>query len=268
MKYRVDHDLHLHSFLSSCSGDPTQTPDAILHYAEENHLSTICMTDHYWDSAVPGASKWYAPQNFDHIAENKPLPQGKETAFLFGCETDLDKNFVLGIPKERYDDFHFIIIPTTHLHMTGFTISVEDAESDERRAALWVERFERVLNMDLPFHKVGIAHLVCGLIKRGDRCAVLDRLQKNDLERLFTRAAALGCGIELNRCDCEAAANEALHDSILRVLRVAKGCGCKFYLGSDDHTAKELARGVAAFAYMVDALGLEESDKMPLPTLR
>ena len=46
--------------------------------------------------------------------------------FLFGCETDINRNLDVGIPKERYDDFDFIIIPTTHLHMCGFTYTPEE----------------------------------------------------------------------------------------------------------------------------------------------
>jgi len=62
MKYIVDNDLHIHSYLSSCSDDPEQTPEAILSHAKKYGLKTICLTDHFWDSAVPGASEWYAPQ--------------------------------------------------------------------------------------------------------------------------------------------------------------------------------------------------------------
>ena len=269
MKYRIDHDLHLHSRLSSCSGDPTQTPEAILRYAEQNHLSTICLTDHYWDSAVPGASKWYMPQNFDHIAESRPLPQGENTAFLFGCETEFDKHFTLAMPKERFSDFDFIIIPTTHLHMTGLTISEEDAERDERRAALWVERLDRVLDMDLPFHKIGIAHLACSLIKKsGGYVAVLKQIPDAAYERVFTKAAARGCGIELNTDDCVHAEKPEDEGQTLRVFRIAKACGCKFYLGSDAHTGKGLAGAIAPLARMVELLDLDENDKFPLPALR
>ena len=263
MKYQIDHDLHIHSFLSTCSRDPSQTPEAILRYAEKNGLSTICLTDHYWDSSVPGASRWYAPQNFDHIAESLPLPQGKGTAFLFGCETDLDKNFVLGTPPARFDDFDFIVIPTTHLHMSGFTISGEDAERDDRRAALWIERFDRVLDMDLPFRKVGIAHLACSLIKRGDYASVLARVPAGEMERLFTKAASRGCGIELNSTDCSHPDEETL-----RVFRTAKYCGCKFYLGSDSHDAGDLAGAIEPLARMIDLLDLKESDKIELPVRR
>ena len=51
----VDHDFHIHSYLSPCSGAEgvTQTAENILKYAEENGFNTICVTDHYWDETVP-----------------------------------------------------------------------------------------------------------------------------------------------------------------------------------------------------------------------
>ena len=71
MKYSIDHDYHIHSYLSSCSQDPEQTTENILLYAKRNNLTSICITDHFWDSAVPGASRWYAEQDFEHISDKK-----------------------------------------------------------------------------------------------------------------------------------------------------------------------------------------------------
>ncbi|MBP3370026.1 MAG: PHP domain-containing protein [Clostridia bacterium] len=56
MKYAIDHDYHIHSMLSSCSNDPEQSTERILQYAKENGLKKICITDHFWDERVDGAS--------------------------------------------------------------------------------------------------------------------------------------------------------------------------------------------------------------------
>lgn len=262
MEFKIDHDYHIHSQLSSCSRDPEQTPDRILQCAKENGLSRICLTDHYWDSAVDGASQWYRPQDFDHIAKAMPLPQDEEVEFLFGCETDMDKLMTVGIPAARFDEFDFIIIPTTHLHMTGFTISNEDAESNERRAQLWVERLDALLHKSLPFGKIGLAHLVCGLIKRESReeyLNVLSLIPDAEMERLFTMAAELGFGIELNQSDMSFGDDEA--DVVLRPFRIAKSCGCKFYLGSDAHHPTQFKKSKGVFERAVTLLDLKESDK-------
>ena len=41
MKFTYDHDLHIHSSVSPCSGDPAQTPRRILRYAEENGFAFV-----------------------------------------------------------------------------------------------------------------------------------------------------------------------------------------------------------------------------------
>ena len=63
MKYKIDHDYHIHSHLSPCSGDPTQTPEAILRYAKDNRLEHICITDHTGTMpspvpSLPGTQSW------------------------------------------------------------------------------------------------------------------------------------------------------------------------------------------------------------------
>ncbi len=264
MKFKFDHDYHIHSQLSACSNDPKQTPEAILQYAKECGLSSICITDHYWDSEVPGVSAWYAPQNFDHISRALPLPQDEEgkVKFYFGCESDMDQFFNIGVPASRFDDFDFILIPTTHLHMKGFTLSREDAASDERRAELWVQRLEALLNMDLPFHKVGIAHLACSLLNptsRENYLNTLNMISSDDMERLFTKAAALGVGIELQSGDVAFRAEEG--DTVKRMFKIAKGCGCKFYFGSDIHHPANGNYLKNIFENAVDVLGLTEDDK-------
>ena len=262
MKFKIDHDYHIHSLLSSCSRDPEQSTERILQYAKENGLSRICLTDHYWDSAVKGASNWYMPQNFDHISQAMPLPQSDSVEFLFGCETDMDQYMTVGIPPERFDDFGFIIIPTTHLHMKGFTIDIDGVESKEKRARLWVDRLDALLEQDLPFEKIGIAHLACKLINRNTREDYLETLNlipSEDMERLFAKAALLGCGIELNQSDMSFSDEEI--DTVLRPFRIAKSCGCKFYLGSDAHHPASFEQTKEIFERAVTLLDLSENDK-------
>ena len=261
-RFVLDQDLHLHSARSSCSNDPEQTPARILQHAKENGISTLCLTDHYWDASVAGASDWYAPQDFNHIAASRPLPQADGVRLLFGCETDLRHDLTLGIPPARYDEFSFIVIPTTHLHMTGFTISEKDAASLEARARLWVERLDAVLDKDLPFHKIGIAHLACGLLAprpRENYLRTLDIIPEKEMERVFQKAAARGVGIELNMDDMRFADSET--DTVLRPFRVALRQGCKFYTASDAHHPSHFAEYRPLMERAIDLLGLQESDK-------
>ena len=261
MRFIVDYDLHIHSKISSCSQVPQQTNERILRYAVENGLKTICLTDHFWDDAVEGASDWYMPQNYEHIVKAKPLPQNENVKFLFGCETELNKHLTLGISEEKMDLFDFIVIPTTHFHMEDYTLTKEEALNVQSRAKAWVKRFACVLDMDLPFHKIGIAHLTCSLIAptREEYVKVLNLIPEEEMENLFVKAAQRGVGIEINSSDmCFTDEEEA---AILRPYRIAKKCGCKFYLGSDAHGPRALDEAKAIFERAVDLLNLTEDDK-------
>ena len=264
MRYIIDHDYHIHSQLSECSSHPEQTTENILKYAKKNNLKRICLTDHFWDENIKGVEsspyEWYKPQNFKHICKALPLPKDNSVEFLFGCECDFDKNFTLGISKEKFDEFDFVIIPTTHLHMSGFTL--DENCTIEERAALWSIRFKKLLEHDLPWHKIGIAHLACSAITastREDYIKALNAIPSDKMYELFTKTANLGAGIEINRADMQFTLNEA--DTVLRMFRIAKECGCKFYLGSDSHNPKDFNGAINSFERAIEHLGLTEDDK-------
>ena len=261
-RFIYDNDLHIHSKISSCSNDEEQSTERILEYAKQNNLKTVCLTDHFWDSLVEGgAGSWYERQNLEHILAALPLPQAEGIEFLFGCETEMDKFFTLGIAKETFQKFDFVVVPTTHMHFINFTIASED-NTYENRARLWVERFDALLNMDLPFHKMGLAHITCNLIgpTREEYLEVLKLIPKAQIKRLFEKAAKVGIGIEINS-SALMFGNEEEAETVLDVYKTAKECGCKFYCGSDAHHPDALDIAKSVFEDIIDRLGLTEDDK-------
>ena len=263
MKYKIDHDLHIHTGLSICSGNPEQNPQRILEYARQNGMNTVCVTDHYWDKEVSGATGFYDEQDFSHIAASKPLPQGDGIRFLFGCETDMNHDLTIGVPPERYDDFDFIIVPINHFHFHPHTLPAEAVGNAEQIAKCWVNKFKGVLDSGLPLHKTGLAHLTCGLTAP-DSAETLRRvfeiIPDSTYRMLFAEAAKKGVGIELNADDARLRAGE----SLLRPYKIAKEQGCKFYLGSDAHSPKGLEDAIGLFEKIIDLLDLKESDKFIL----
>ena len=271
MRYQIDHDLHIHTCLSACSKDTHQRPDSILQYGVKNGFQTICLTDHYWDECVPGAefhgeyksgaAIWYAMQNTAHTDIALPLPQTDGIRFLYGCETEMDKHFTIGISRSEVERRAFIIVPTTHLHMRNFTVDEAD-RTEENCAKLWVKRFQAVLDSGLPLHKVGIAHLTTALFVPScdwvgvERCLAM--ISDDEMKHLFGQAAKAGVGIELN---FEPTACAAVIDSVLRPYKIAMECGCKFYLGSDAHTVGGLEGAMPEFEKMIDLLDLTEDQK-------
>ena len=263
MRYIVDNDLHIHSKLSLCSGDhPGQTPENILAYGEKNDYKTICLTDHMWDPKVPKlstgwASPWYETQSYEYTKRSLPLPKSDKVDFLFGAETDLDMKGDIGVSRETIDELDFVIISTTHMHMDGYVVRGD--ETTEERARLWVKHIDTLLAMDLPFHKIGLAHMTCGLINRGHLIETLSLIDESEYRRVFKKAAECGIGIELNFNPREFTGEDL--EIQLKPYRIAKQEGCKFYFGSDAHTPDGFIGKKEDFELIVDLLGLEESDK-------
>ena len=286
MRYKIDHDYHIHSQLSLCSQHPEQTPARILQYAEERGLKKIVLTDHFWDDNAPGmpdkyrdreydpygerpkladrgesTARWYRMQNFAHISRSLPLPKSDKIEFLFGAETEMQHDFSIGITREMIDRLGFVIIPTTHMHMERLTLTEEQMASAEGRAKAWIDRIDALLDKDLPFGKIGIAHLACDLIAkpRENFLRVMQLLDESEMERVFAKAAKVGVGIEINQYDFDVTEDEL--EIISRPFKIAKAQGCKFYLGSDAHSPDGFDTTERLFNRAIDTLGLTENDK-------
>ena len=75
MQYQIDHDLHIHSFISPCAGhDPRQTPAAILAYGVTAGLCLVCVTDHIWDKNGPGDCMLWRGDGLDFEKAESLLP--------------------------------------------------------------------------------------------------------------------------------------------------------------------------------------------------
>ena len=80
MKYQIDHDIHIHTFISMCSRNPEQTPEHIIEYAKKHGLKYVCITDHFWDEHVGNPNDAFAYQSIAHNTSILPLPKDKDPA--------------------------------------------------------------------------------------------------------------------------------------------------------------------------------------------
>jgi len=259
MRFKIDHDYHIHTTVSGCCYDPKQTPENILKFAEERSLSKIVLADHFWDRLSRGDERFcwkqYDSSSMESLETVLPLPESEKVEFLFGCEADMDENFNIGIHKSNYDKFGFIVVSTTHFHFW-----YEDSVSVPERTKLYIKRFEKLLESDLPFGRVGVAHLTTHLIANQTPSPyreVLRGVSDRDFYELFRGAKEKNLGIELNFKKCAPDAFE----EILRPFHIAKDCGCKFYVGSDSHALCAFEPAYATIEKAIDALNLSEDDK-------
>jgi len=261
MKFICDHDLHIHSRLSPCSHSDEQTADKILEICSANGMKLICLTDHFWDSTVKTGefNNGWRKNDYKDNSVWLPLPQKDGIKFLFGCEADMNMHDDIGITEEVAALHDFIIIPTNHLHMKGFTASPDLITMEDYRKS-YMKRLQILLDSKLPHKKMGIAHLTCSLAYKDDHRTFFNTMEDAFWHDSFAQAAEEGFGVELNFSPF-GYSEEDLEKGILRPYRIAKEHGCKFYCGSDAHTPGGFENFVKNMNAIVDLLGLTEDDK-------
>ncbi len=261
MRFAADHDFHIHSTVSLCCHDENMIPEAILKYGISNGFKKICITNHFWDETVESEAEWHPAHTYGPLTSVLPLPSDEETKLLFGAEVDMDYNYILGISKKTLAELDFVTVATTHLHLKDNTVRGA-VTSEKQGAELWLERFRRLLEMNLPFHKIGVAHLTCGHIYKGRTPEVIKLLTDEELYSVFSRCSEKGAGVELNMKTL--AMSEEEKKILLRPYYIAKDCGCKFYLGSDAHKLTALENIKADFENIITLLDLKEENKFDL----
>lgn len=238
---KITQDMHIHTHLSLCSNDPAQTPATIIDKAVALGVTTLCITDHFWDEGVPGASDWYRLQNRAHLEEVRAeIPQDtRGVRVLVGCETEYTGGRNVGISRATAEELDFIVLPFDHFHMKNYTCPVS-VKTPEAAACLWLERFSCALDLDLPWHKVTFAHINDILSFQDVLPRIFAAMDDDDLRRRFDRCARLGAYIEINTATCASPIWEAYLDTHLRIFSLARDCGCRFSFGSDAHHPREL----------------------------
>ena len=239
------HDIHFHTNLSSCAKRESSLK-IMLRYLKEAGVTTAGVANHLWDSKVPGASGWYAPQNVEHVLSVK-----KEYASLseeercgiklyFGCETEYVGQGRVALKPESAKLFDYVLVPAHHFHMKNFVRPVE-LEEASAVGKLMLARFTECCNIDFVF---GIVHpfMVAGYPGRIDE--ILSTISDSAFRSVFSHAAEKDKSVELNICMLYQDTKndqEGFPVEYGRMFAIAKECGCKFHLGSDAHDPERLA---------------------------
>jgi histidinol phosphatase-like PHP family hydrolase len=263
MAFQYLNDLHCHTVLSACCRDPRMTPENIAGFAKEQGYRELCFTDHTWSASVPGASNWYAPQTVEHVLKSLPLPSLADTRVCFGCEAEYLGGDVLSLTRQDLAQFSFVAIPVNHMHMKGF-VRPEGIAGEETMASLVVKRLSQLSDLDLPWEKVGIAHLTCPLMyAEGDAADVVMQMDRDALKFIFQKLASRGAGIELN---AHAFPNwKSRREAYLLPYRLARDAGCRFYCASDAHSFAELNGVSVVLPDIISALELTDEMQYHIP---
>ena len=259
----VYEDLHIHTSLSSCA-KPTAHADGYIEKARGMGLTLVAFTDHMWDSAVVGASPWYAPQNFKHISQLRPsLPENVGgMRILFGCETECDMHGTVAISRETAQQLDIILVPNSHTHMRGFVMPEECAETSEKHGAFMVRHFLDIASSPVADLITAIPHPFAAVGAENHE-EILSTISDAALEECVFAAREKNIALEINTSVFHGMSDEHLAVcEYIRLFDIARRAGCRFTIGSDSHdiasmSTLPLAEKVMAAAEITDDMMLK-----------
>ena len=264
---KITADIHNHTYFSSCAAKES-TLMAHVEMAKADGLSFLGLSDHIWDSKVFGASKWYSPQDVEHLlALKEQLPADRiidGVRILFGCESEFTHNRVLCLSEENAKHFDYFIVPHSHTHM-NVVVPRERVATLELHASYLMESFMNLLEHPMISRATAIAHpFVPGTafdIYNETQALIPD----DYFYKAFTAAREKGIAIELNgSCLHDKSAEGLRRCEYARIFTIAKECGCRFTYGSDCHNATKEIREISRVEKFFDICGITEEDMLSL----
>lgn len=136
---KIQHDVHVHNYLSTCSGDNQATVPSYLDVAADLGIKLLGFANHTWDESIPfpHPSSFYKRQSMAFQQQIKcQIPKDtKGIRVLVGAETEYCGMYdVLGMGKEAAMQLDFLLIPHSHVHMRNFVMPATEDVTNARTA--------------------------------------------------------------------------------------------------------------------------------------
>jgi histidinol phosphatase-like PHP family hydrolase len=264
---KITSDLHIHTALSSCA-KPEATVAYYMDKARELGLKTLGFTDHLWDSAIPNANKFYAPQDFAHISLIKEeLEKADKTGIdrvLFGAEGEYDPwRHGVGLTPAVAEQLEVLLVPNSHTHMM---MPKDYYDPPRRHAEFMLEAFYDIINSEIAPYITAIPHPFAAVAcsKYYPATVPVSTITDDEFKACFAASAEKGIALEINPCFFNKKTPEELdRHELIRMFRIAKAEGSLFTVGIDSHSQS----GHYAFDAIyptIEVLGLTEADLHPL----
>ena len=136
---RPFHDVHIHNYLSTCSGDNQATVESYIAIAKSLGLRVMGFANHTWDESVPmpRPNSFYQKQSMAFQMQIKSqIPERIDgLKVLVGAETEYCGMYdVLGMGREAALQLDFLLIPHTHVHFRNFVMPATEDVTNARAA--------------------------------------------------------------------------------------------------------------------------------------
>ena len=265
----VNHDLHVHTYLSSCCVDKeNQTPKKILALAEEIGLDAIGFLDHIWTNTQLEPSDWYRSQDEQQITRLRHdlMSVSSSVRVLIGCEADTVAPGKFSITQEFAESLDYVGLSCSHFHMNRF---VQQPKDDSPRSL-----GKHLMTFFVSAARSGLATVIVhpfkpfGYLDQYD--SAIAALSDTELFDAFSVTAELDIAIEITTSflppikekDGSAASMWSI-ETPFRILSLAKAAGCKFCFGSDAHSLGAMKQ-LLKLEVFIRHLNLSEKDMAPI----
>ena len=246
-------DLHLHTNLSFCAPSDTTLNTYLPHCAQEG-LKKIGISNHL-----------YADSDVDRILqiheEIRALQDCLPVQILIGCEVESRYGQEPTLKREYASKFDYVLLAPSHIFNQLHEYKDFDLSTSDKIRQLLMDNFKRacLLEFGVP---TAIAHPLYPIVAPNQQ-EILDSMTDEQLAECYTLAAEHDKSIEIHAClyrDTVTLDEEGLSPSYIRMLSIAKECGCKFHFGSDAHRLKEFANKHCLLERAAERAGICEDD--------
>ncbi len=266
----VTHDLHIHTTLSSCCHDNSQTPANIIDFYKNSKVKLVGFADHIWQNPNLRPSSWYlhqGPVRFNELNEElDELQKTTDIKILCGCEADTIGPGKYSITPQFAETLDFVLLSTNHFYMKDLVMQPEHHHAPglaEHMISMFVSGVESGFATVIPH-----CFMPMGFWDFYDEA--IEWISDNRFFDLFSRAAEQNVAIEITTAFFPPPPNPIRKpwslETPVRILCIAKEAGCKFTFASDAHSINGLKK-LELLKHLVDVLGLTEDHIHPIARL-
>ena len=231
-------DLHVHTNLSLCAPKTTTVASYLPHCSREG-IEKLGISNHLYAANKEGIEgRSYLEHNLLVREELAKLAGQTDVRFLLGCECEVIWGRAPGLLPEEAPLYDYVLFASSHLfNIPHLYRNIDlDVSNAEKTRKVMLEQFIRTCKAEYPV-PMGICHPLYPICCPWEQ-EVVDGMTYAQLRDCFSLAAERQVSIEIHAClyrNGTQLDGEGLSPSYLRMLAIAKECGCKFHFGADAH---------------------------------
>lgn len=246
-------DLHLHTNLSTCAPSTTVV-ESYLPHCEEEGVEVLGIANHL-----------YGGKGVEHVLkvreEIATLNSEWRQKILVGCEAEVYYGKEPTITKSEAAGLDYLLLAPSHVFNQMGYYKEFDLSTSEKIRDLVLENFKYACSWDLGL-PTAICHPLYPIVAPKQQ-EILDLMTDEQLVDCYSLAAKTGKSIEVHACVYRNSVDldeEGLSPSYIRMLSIAKACGCKFHFGSDAHNPDAFCGKHRLLERAAERAGIEKKD--------